>query len=312
MRQKKDPNKIEEAIGYLRVSTEGQANNGRGLEKQLQLVRQWAQENGWRVPIIYEDVASAAHPQNLESRPEFQQAVNEALRAGVPLIVADATRLSRDLEILDRVVIKPGLTVISVEDDGEIPVGILRQRVASGAEHAKRISQGTKAALREVSRTRKLGSRSDLRKAAQASARVRIGKKNLVLDQVVDLLVAHPDLRAATSQEIADRLNEAGILTSRSVPWTASAVRGKWKEIRPQLELRDEMAAEDAVADTSRSASGVPEEERGGSPPATRAPVLASGPHEAGNEAAAASQGHSENESDDDEEMRKHPLFARF
>ena len=307
MNNNDNPNQIRDAIGYVRVSTRLQEQNERGLQNQIQRIRQWASQNGWRVGIIYQDVASAAGPQNAMDRPEFRQAVDEALKAGVPLVVTDPTRLSRDLASLDRLVIDRGLTVISLEDGGEVPVGMLRQRVAHGAATAKRISKGTKDALRAANGIRKSGTR-DVQKAAQASARIRVFKKNEVIEQVVDHLMRNPGLRAAPSHQLADALNEAGISTGWSRPWTAGGVRAKKREIQSQLDFRDELASDapDLEAsrwgEPSRSSGGndalTPDEVTGGSAPgrlddpAARHPAL--------------------EDENDESEMRKQPLYGMF
>lgn len=229
----------KEAIGYLRVSTEMQASDGRSLDIQAQKVRTWAASHNMDVHWIYEDVASAMQEDLINRRPDFVRAVRHALRDGLPLIVSDVSRVSRNLDVLEKLVISEGLKIISVYDDGEVPVGILRQRVEKAEKTAHKISEGTRDAVASGARTRQPANAEARGRAAASSARVRIMKKFVVLDRVVTFLEDNPGLLEKTSQEIADRLNEAGILTGWSKPWTASAVRGKMGAIRDEFALRD-------------------------------------------------------------------------
>lgn len=242
-----------EVVGYVRVSTEMQARDGKSLDTQVRRLRQFAEASGYKLNKVYQDIGSAARPGNLAKRPEFEQACREALSAGVPLLVSDVSRVSRDLEVLEQAVISRGLCVISVTEDGEVPVGVLRQLVGEAAEVARKSAEGTREALSRKKRSYPADIVSARQKAAQESCRARISKKFLVLDQAVDFLEAHPGLLDEASQKIADALNEAGILSGWSKPWTASAVRGKLKQIKNELDFRREMREQD------RAGNGVEE-----------------------------------------------------
>lgn len=47
-------------VGYVRVSTEGQADHGHGLEAQEEAIRQYCTQQGWQLLGIYQDVISGA------------------------------------------------------------------------------------------------------------------------------------------------------------------------------------------------------------------------------------------------------------
>lgn len=237
----------QEVIGYVRVSTELQGRDGKSLDRQVRRLRQFAEASGYKISRVYQDVGSAARRGNLLKRPEFEQACREALSDGVPLLVSDVSRVSRDLEVLEQAVISRGLSVISVTEDGEVPVGVLRQLVGEAAEVARRSADGTREALSRKKRSYPADIVNARRRAAQESSRVRISKKFLVLDQVVDFLEANPGLVDETSQRIADAFNEAGISTAWSNPWTASGVRGKLQQIRGELDFRREMRERDCA-----------------------------------------------------------------
>lgn len=181
----------------------------------------------------------------------------------MPLIVCDPSRLSRNEDDLEKAIIGHGLKVISVVDGGELPVGILRERVRAAAQVARRSAEGTREALSRKNRPYPADIVSARQKAAQESSRARIAKKFLVLDQVVDFLEARPGLVDETSSTIADALNGAGIMTGWSKPWTASAVRYKLKQVRNELEFRREMGEEEESGDeVDQSSVSAPEVEQ--------------------------------------------------
>jgi DNA invertase Pin-like site-specific DNA recombinase len=83
------------AVGYCRVSTDGQGERGYGLEAQRALIEEEAERRGWTLEAIYVDVASGKSTRN---RPEFGAMLGTMAegRAQV-LIVAKLDRLSRSL-----------------------------------------------------------------------------------------------------------------------------------------------------------------------------------------------------------------------
>lgn len=248
------------AIGYVRVSTKLQVDKGASLHRQLDRVRHWAELNGYQVNQIFEDVGSAAGRNNLRNRPEFEQAAREAAQAGVPLIVSDMSRLSRDLATLEKLVIERGLTVISVADDGEVPVAVMRSRVAAGAEEAQAGAERTKKALSLAPRSRPQHAETLPQKAAQASAERRSVKRQQVLERVLDCLMRNPELMVATSNVVADHLNQEGIYTGWDRPWTASAVRAQWQALKEEMSFRQQVQDEEINLDQS-DRSGRSEEE---------------------------------------------------
>ena len=304
----------KEAIGYVRVSTDMQAQSGRGLERQIQKLRIWCEANNFKLSAIYEDVASAVGDQKLRRRPDFEQAVRQAQLADVPLIVSDVSRLSRDLATLDRVVVSTGIKVISVLDDGEVPVGLLRERVGKAANDASRIAEGTREALSSFDRPQMTPElKGNRQRAAHESARTRVFKKFHVLDQVVDYLEVNPDLINETSNVIADRLNKAGILTGWNKAWTSSAVRGKLTAIKEELAFRREMDAEDAE-DEYGDISG--ESTQSSSFPAVGDDTLGPRVSEKSVNASTSETSDGDAEASDEEleyaELKRNPLFGMF
>jgi DNA invertase Pin-like site-specific DNA recombinase len=86
-------------IAYYRVSTDKQGRSGLGLESQRAIVRQFHRDD---LVGEYTEIGSGS---SVAGRPVLQQAIAEANRLGVPLVVAKVDRLARNtreaLELFD-------------------------------------------------------------------------------------------------------------------------------------------------------------------------------------------------------------------
>lgn len=89
-------------VGYVRVSTDAQVEQGLGLEVQEQQLRAWAKAHGHKiVEIFVEPGVSGA--KGLEDRPALAEALH-ALRHGLAggLVVPRLDRLARDLVLQEQ------------------------------------------------------------------------------------------------------------------------------------------------------------------------------------------------------------------
>src|SRR4029450_2250406 len=83
------------AIGYIRVSTDEQADSGAGLEAQLRAIREEAGRRSWQLIEGFRDAASG---KSLKGRPGLQGATQPLEGGGADtLVVAKLDRLSRSL-----------------------------------------------------------------------------------------------------------------------------------------------------------------------------------------------------------------------
>ena len=71
------------AVGYLRVSTYMQAEEGLGLEHQRERICAYALENGYQIKHFFQDIASGSDKRSMMDRPEFSEAVAAAWRAAL-------------------------------------------------------------------------------------------------------------------------------------------------------------------------------------------------------------------------------------
>lgn len=83
------------AIGYIRVSTDMQADKGTSLENQVDRIKEFAQKRGLILENIYEDAGFSGKNTN---RPGFQDMMKRINQGGIStLIVWHSTRFARNL-----------------------------------------------------------------------------------------------------------------------------------------------------------------------------------------------------------------------
>lgn len=86
---------MSKAIGYIRVSTDMQADKGTSLENQVQRIKEYAKKKGLTLEHIYEDAGFSGKNTN---RPAFKEMLERINKGGVSaLIVWHSTRFARNL-----------------------------------------------------------------------------------------------------------------------------------------------------------------------------------------------------------------------
>jgi DNA invertase Pin-like site-specific DNA recombinase len=142
-----------DAVGYVRVSTDEQAESRAGLDAQTHAIRLHCERAGLTLVSIYSDEGvSGAAP--LDKRPGLLDAANAVGRGGV-LIVAKRDRLARDpvlCAVVERLVAKRGGRIVSAAGEGtgdDDATSVLMRRIVDAfAEHERLvIAARTRAAL---------------------------------------------------------------------------------------------------------------------------------------------------------------------
>src|SRR3546814_2569702 len=83
-------------VAYYRVSTAQQGRSGLGLEAQQQAVRDYLNGGTWELAAEFEEVESGKRT----DRPELENAIKAARKAGATLIIAKLDRLARDVHFI--------------------------------------------------------------------------------------------------------------------------------------------------------------------------------------------------------------------
>ena len=133
-------------IGYIRVSTQHQADSGFGLDAQTDAINTYARRYGKSVPSIHEDHTTGVGKDNHARREGLTDAIREATDLGVPLIITDISRLSRDPSILEELE-KSKLTIVSISNGGIVSKKTLRAAIDRARFEAAEISRRSTEAL---------------------------------------------------------------------------------------------------------------------------------------------------------------------
>lgn len=113
------------AVGYARVSTATQSEEGVSLEAQQHRIQCWCQANGYQLQRVFVEARSAVRADN---RPQLQVALNQACQSKAALIVYSLSRLARSTKdaigIAERLD-KAGADLVSLSEkiDSTSPVG---------------------------------------------------------------------------------------------------------------------------------------------------------------------------------------------
>lgn len=83
----------DQAIGYVRVSTTDQADNGVSLEAQQARITAWCVANGYDLVNVFVDAGLSG--KRADNRPALQDAITTACETGAALVVFSLSRLSR-------------------------------------------------------------------------------------------------------------------------------------------------------------------------------------------------------------------------
>ena len=200
-------------VAYARVSTEEQGLSGAGLEAQRKAILSECNRRGWTLVESFEEVASG---RDLK-RPGVQAALEVLSRQEADgLVVAKLDRLSRSMLDFAGVMATAqkqswALVALDCSVDTTTPAGEAMAHVmATFAQFERRlIGQRTREAL-----------------AVKRAAGVRLGRPPAVPPELAARIAA---LRTAgaTLRQIADKLNEEGILTPHGgSKWRPSSLAG--------------------------------------------------------------------------------------
>jgi len=213
---------IPHAFGYLRVSTDQQADSGLGLDAQRSAIESACARLGLALADVFTD-AGLSGALDMENRPALFAAV-QALKRGDVLLVAKRDRIGRDLigvATIERMIMRKGARIISAAGEGtegtDAGAMLQRQILDVFAEYERRlIGQRTKAALKAK---RERGER-----AGNLPFGYELGPDGQKLEpcaaeqSVLSLLA---ELREAgySLREIAAELNRQGFTTRRGSAW---------------------------------------------------------------------------------------------
>jgi DNA invertase Pin-like site-specific DNA recombinase len=214
------------AIGYVRVSTDRQADSGAGLAAQRAAIAAFAKRNGLTVTAIFED-AGVSGAAGLEDRPGLIDAL-AALRRGDALIVAKRDRLARDTMlslVIEKAAGRRGASIMSADGcgNGDTAADAFMRTVMAGAAQFERslIAARTKAAMAAKRRAGERIGEVPFGFDLTADGRlVENAAEQLVISKIIECRAAGVSLR-----RIAAILTQAGYVTKKGGAWAHTSIK---------------------------------------------------------------------------------------
>ena len=215
---------MQQAVGYLRVSSREQGRSGLGLSAQRAAIEDFAQVRHFEIVEWHQDIQTGKGADALALRPGLRAAKDAAKRCRGPLIVSRLDRLARNSHFITGLIEqKTRLIVTSMPDADEFRLQI---EAAVAEREGQDISRRTRDALARS--TKKLGmsgkSKSERRRihamAMQAKATAASERAEALRPMVEFALKDNASLRAA-----AALLNARGIPSPFGARWHAPSLR---------------------------------------------------------------------------------------
>lgn len=213
------------AIAYRRVSTERQGESGIGLEGQRVAIEAFAQTEGYEITEWYQDVASGYGESNTMKRPGLMSAIERAKALNVPLLVNDASRVSRMANQVLDLAGSEDVEIISVTQ-GALVNSILASSAARAEHERRKISEHTKQKLQQLKAEGvRLGNPTNLADAQRKGAEANRSRGRSIAERLADVLQELGGGEELSAGEIVIILNDRDLKTGSGQRWTKGAIR---------------------------------------------------------------------------------------
>jgi DNA invertase Pin-like site-specific DNA recombinase len=214
-------------IGYIRVSTEGQAMDGVSLDAQQAKIQAWCLANDVALSEVFVDAGLSG--KRADNRPELQNALNAVCREKGVLVVYSLSRLARstkDTIAISERLDKAGADLVSLSEklDTTSAAGkmVFRMMAVLAEFERDQISERTSAAMQHMkAESRRVGQipfGSDLADDGETLV------PNSREQKVIELLGVLRE-SGLSFEKIAGILNRKGIPTKEKGKWTGATTR---------------------------------------------------------------------------------------
>ena len=218
--------------GYIRVSTETQAEHGGGLDVQANAINQYAREHGLELGRIFKDAGISGTKEN---RPALDELLLETITKGDVILVHNTSRLWRSIfaqATVMKAVMDAEADIISIDE----PAFNVYKYMKDPDNFMISSMMGMLDQWERMTITRKLA-RGRATKAAKGDKpagvapfgyRYTSDKKHVELDEdeaaTVKMMFSEGQ-RGESLNRIAEHLNAQGITTRRGKTWSAGNVQ---------------------------------------------------------------------------------------
>lgn len=215
---------MKQAIGYVRVSTEQQANEGVSLEAQKAKIAAWCAAHDYELVQVFVDAGISG--KKMDNRPELLKA-RAAVKKGMALVAYSLSRLARstkDLILISEEVAKKNGDLVSLSEqiDTTTAAGkMMFQMLAVLSEFERNLTaERTKGALQHKKATnQKYTNQTPYGFQAIEGRLVQVKKEAKV---VAEIQAARSV--GNTLQSIADSLNGRSIPTKTGKTWQPATI----------------------------------------------------------------------------------------
>jgi len=202
------------AVAYVRVSTQGQAKSGFGIEAQRDAIAAFTKVEGYRIAAAFEEHESGKGSDALDRRPKLAAAIKAARKLGGPVIVSKLDRLSRDVHFISGLMAHR-VPFIVTELGADVDPFVLHLFAALAQKERALISQRTKQGLQAAKkRGVKLGGWTAGSERSQREAAALAERMRPVMQELADL----------SARQAAAELNRRKIPTATGGQWYAATV----------------------------------------------------------------------------------------
>lgn len=222
-----------EVVVLLRVSTKGQSERGVGFLEQRAAVARFLDLQNLTAIRWFEE-SSTGKSGSIGDRPVLKEAVELAECAGVPIVVADVSRLARNhhvaIAVLDRV------EVLVVDKGGRCPRPVFEAEASSAEAVGREISRRVKEALaKRRAGGVKLGSPSPASGGSARGHQHRQFADEQASKVIAELLRIRSEFGDLTHTELARKVNERGLRTLRGGPYTGPKIKSAARRVREMI-----------------------------------------------------------------------------
>ena len=215
---------MKQAIGYVRVSTEQQVNEGVSLEAQEAKIEHWCKANGYELVNVYKDAGLSG--KSMDKRPGLLDAL-KSLKKGNALVSYSLSRLARstkDALAIGESVAKKKADMVSLTEqiDTTTAAGKMMFQMLSVLAEFERnlVAERTTNALQHKKRTgQKYTNQTPYGFEAIEGRLVQVQQEAEI---VVEIQASRTG--GNTLQFIADSLNTRGIPTKTGKTWAPATI----------------------------------------------------------------------------------------
>lgn len=217
---------MQQAIGYVRVSTEGQAQDGVSLDAQTARISAWCQANGYSLLSIEQDAGISGG--RADNRPGLQRALTQASKHKAALVVYSLSRMSRSIKdtlSISEQLNKAGADLVSLSEriDTTSASGrmVFAMLTVLNQFEREQIGERTAAALAHL---RQQGRRI----SGKVPYGFSLDGDSLVpnhIEQEAITLMQRLRLAGLSLRRIAAELTRRGVVSKSGAAWSATVIR---------------------------------------------------------------------------------------